>query len=710
VDKEAKLNQQQPSASTTKEFDAAEASARAREMFRGSYKRDPETAPEERCTELCIKAEGCEAARDFDNAIRYASEALALAKEFDPPSPILTNQLLFYNGKLLFYNERFEEAIKCYDKVLAFSPKSPEVLYFKGKTLACMNDMQGAVDCHNAAFSANPKSTCSVLGKAFVLCLQRKPDLALIMIEGLVLVQPPEDAQAWKNEILEASANAFYGLNKNEEALDVLNELDRERPGDVGTYAFRSELLRRLGRHGEELADIERTLEACPEDGEGRARHAVCLLNLKRTEEAKEALTTFHHPGYDPFFWECAVDFVCREEYSKSLPLLDYFDRSFPKEPNVKFVRAAALAGLGRYTEAASMLEMVSTMCEDMPAEASREAGDRCASLIRHLVERGNVECALQLENLVFKTPTDLDDMKRMSRRVNIYANPGSGRLRTSAKDIIENFPSYPYSSLSLENRSWFHRTPMDRFFGSESQAAAAEPKKAKPRKSEAQVAEEKRQKGITRAVMQREEARAELADSRNRLIETEMRLADAEKSEKESKHKLQQLAEKHSLRTWDDETRAVFLAKCERARKECAGLEAARKSLATELEGCEAAVGAYMREREIDEKDDSLLILHMRSNMRRGAQRDRLESSVERRRQARMQLRYYDGRVAEATAERVGVEIVANPLLEMDKMAAKASREAAALREKKNAIERTILSLKEKVGILEAKANGNGN
>jgi len=709
VDKEAKLNQQQPSASTTRVFDAAAASARAREMFREAYKRDPEGALEERYTELCVKAEGCEVARDFEGALRYASEALALMKRMDEVPAKITNGMLFYVGKHLFYNDRFAEAIEHYDKVLASEPKTPEVLYFKGKVLSCMKDIPGAIRCYDAAFASKPACACAAAGKAVALCLERKPEAALALLDTV------SESGPWKAELLEARADALYGLARDKEALAVLEELDRARPDDVGTHVFKGAVLGRLGRHKEELAHLDHALELNPVNEEALARHAVCLLNLGRTDEARDALRSFRPSEYDSLFWECAVDFVCGAEYSKSLPLLDYLDRYFTKEPDVKFVRAAALVGLGRYTEAESILEIVGAMGEGMPAEASRQSGHRCASLIRHLVERGNVECALQLESIVFNTPTTIEEMRRKPRRGDTSAKLSPEELRANTTSILNAFPAHPYSTLSGDGRGRFHNVPIDRFFSGEAPAATAKsknakPNDAKPQKSAAKVAEEKRQKGIARSAMQLAEARAELADSRNRLIETEMGLADAEKSEKESKHKLQQLAEKHSLRTWDDEARAVFLAKCERARKECAGLEATRKSLATELEGCEAAVGAYMREREIDETDDSLLILHMRSNMRRGAQRDKLENSVERRRQARMQLRYYDGRISEANAERERTDKEITPLLELDAEATTASREAAALREKKTAVEGTILSLKERVGILEAKAKGNGN
>ena len=69
MDKQVKLSEQQPSASTTREFDAAAASARAREMFQDAYKHTPEGALEERYTALCVKAERCEVMRDLDGAL-----------------------------------------------------------------------------------------------------------------------------------------------------------------------------------------------------------------------------------------------------------------------------------------------------------------------------------------------------------------------------------------------------------------------------------------------------------------------------------------------------------------------------------------------------------------------------------------------------------------------------------------------------------------
>ena len=119
------------------------------------------------------------------------------------------------------------------------------------------------------------------------------------------------------------------------------------------------------------------------------------------------------------------------------------------------------------------------------------------------------------------------------------------------------------------------------------------------------------------------------------------------------------------------------------------------------------AETEAYCREHGKNFTDDSLLIAHIRSNMKRGTQRKKLEASVERGRQLKMQIKYYDEQVSSAKKALELEEGRTKPMLELDVDASTKLAIAKDIRRQVADIEASVAALKQKIARLESKANG---
>lgn len=72
---------------------------------------------------------------------------------------------LLENGQSLLNGERLEEAVACFDEVLALNPNHAEALVKKGSALEKMRQPQEALDCYDRAIHADETMTIAYLHK-----------------------------------------------------------------------------------------------------------------------------------------------------------------------------------------------------------------------------------------------------------------------------------------------------------------------------------------------------------------------------------------------------------------------------------------------------------------------------------------------------------------------------------------------------------------
>ncbi len=206
------------------------------------------------CTEKRDSAHGFSRAPDprtafeeFHRSKRLAEAALARLDRLAPDS----YQAALARARLWDQINRNEEAETQYRKALDVSRREPSVLIDYGKFLSKINQIERAAELFEEALRSDPAN----------------PAVRLLLGEAYVLRDRPEQALPHLKVGLEG------------------------RPADVQSRLYLAQSLARLGR----IQEAASTLEAAPEDPEGRLHYQLGLLyqRLGQPQKAERAFQTF---------------------------------------------------------------------------------------------------------------------------------------------------------------------------------------------------------------------------------------------------------------------------------------------------------------------------------------------------------------------------------------------------------------------------------
>ena len=71
----------------------------------------------------------------------------------------------FDEGKALYFDDKYEEAIECYDRALSIDPNNADAWYWKGSTLRDMGKHSEAIECYDKALEIDPNYILAECGK-----------------------------------------------------------------------------------------------------------------------------------------------------------------------------------------------------------------------------------------------------------------------------------------------------------------------------------------------------------------------------------------------------------------------------------------------------------------------------------------------------------------------------------------------------------------
>jgi tetratricopeptide (TPR) repeat protein len=95
---------------------------------------------------------------------QFGAEVVAPADAATPPEAARIT-LLLGKGQSLLNLDHSEEALACFDQVLALDPNHPEALVKKGTALERLRKLDEAIACYDRAISANNSMTIAYLYK-----------------------------------------------------------------------------------------------------------------------------------------------------------------------------------------------------------------------------------------------------------------------------------------------------------------------------------------------------------------------------------------------------------------------------------------------------------------------------------------------------------------------------------------------------------------
>lgn len=187
---------------------------------------------------------------DFPRALRAAEELVALRGRPEDLSVL---------GFCLRSLGRHEEAVACYDKMIAFNPKDALAWMLRGSALSKLGRCEEALDSCDQAIELNPQEARAWSDRGAILLNTGHPDQALASFEKATQLDP-DDSFAWIYRGISLSDLSCY-----EEASASFAKAAEIDPFDEMPYVYRCAALIELKHFEQALEHAERALEIAPD-------------------------------------------------------------------------------------------------------------------------------------------------------------------------------------------------------------------------------------------------------------------------------------------------------------------------------------------------------------------------------------------------------------------------------------------------------------
>jgi tetratricopeptide (TPR) repeat protein len=125
------------------------------------------------------------------------------------------------NAQSFMYQGKKNDAIKCYDKILAKYPKDATIIYGKGMLYFEFNDLEDAIACFDQAIEINPKDIDSIYAKGAILSSLGKNEEAIKLFDT-VIKENSEFMIAWL-----AKGYAYLSIDESEKALHCFEKVEK---------------------------------------------------------------------------------------------------------------------------------------------------------------------------------------------------------------------------------------------------------------------------------------------------------------------------------------------------------------------------------------------------------------------------------------------------------------------------------------------------
>lgn len=175
---------------------------------------------------------------------------------------------------------RREEAIGCYDKALAFSPKETKIWSNKGTALIELGRCEDAIVCFDKALAIDPRLAGVWSNKAMCLASLGRNEEAISCYDKDLSIDP-QHAGTWNNK-----ANSLNDLGRSNDAIvcfDNALAIDRRY---AEAWNGKGLTLVALGRYQEAIGCFEKALTVNPRYRIALSNKADALVELKRCEDA----------------------------------------------------------------------------------------------------------------------------------------------------------------------------------------------------------------------------------------------------------------------------------------------------------------------------------------------------------------------------------------------------------------------------------------
>ncbi|HJT85719.1 MAG TPA: tetratricopeptide repeat protein [Nitrososphaeraceae archaeon] len=176
--------------------------------------------------------------------------------------------------------DRYDEAIQNYDKVLRIDPTNTDALNKKGFALYLLDRYDEALQNYDKALQIDPNNTLALSNKGDVLYDLDRYDEALQNYDKALQIEPNN------TYALNSKGDVLYDFDRYDEALQNYDKALQIDPNNTDALNDKGLTLSDVGRYNEAITWYDKVLAIDPNDIDALNGKGLALDNLGKSEEA----------------------------------------------------------------------------------------------------------------------------------------------------------------------------------------------------------------------------------------------------------------------------------------------------------------------------------------------------------------------------------------------------------------------------------------
>lgn len=183
----------------------------------------------------------------------------------------------------------YEEAVKSYDHVIHIQPDDYLAWFKRGKVLEHLKRLDDAIQCYDKVIQIQPENYWAWHDRGRVLEMSQRLQEAVSSYDRAVQLKPDFDpAVEGRKRVLSLLRNAdeLYQLQHYEEAIASCDRTLAAQPDDTVAWLMRGMALEKLHQYEGAIASYGQVVQRQPDDHLAWFKQAVLLEKLQRYKEA----------------------------------------------------------------------------------------------------------------------------------------------------------------------------------------------------------------------------------------------------------------------------------------------------------------------------------------------------------------------------------------------------------------------------------------
>lgn len=252
-------------------------------------------------------------------------------------------------GNTFFDQEKYEEAINCYDQAIEMDPKNKWGLINKGSALLELLRFEEALSCFDKAVELYPKSVDAWCNKGFAFNGLDKFDDAVTAFDKAIEIKP-KSADAWNGKGI-----VLANMEKYDGAIQAYDRATKIRPKFAWAWSNKGYALIEQGKSEEAIRCFSMALELDPKFSQAMHGKGDALYNLGNYDEAIRSYDRAIEldPDGSAMVWNNkGASFHKLDKYNEAL---NAYNQAIELDPGFAWFwnkKGIALCDLGKHDEA----------------------------------------------------------------------------------------------------------------------------------------------------------------------------------------------------------------------------------------------------------------------------------------------------------------------------------------------------------------------